>query len=171
MNYFNSPIIQTNEVARHYSPNQDDDGDIQEEDKKPKAYEYKCLLAEDLQKIRRSNHSSHVRREVREHQEEEHDDFIKGLLYPGLEESNSHMDFFEDDDEEVSQTTAAHASASTSENILSGVVPTYTSNISNNHSLYNAPPSLSSSRLQDFSPYYYPRTEKYSDLGSEKMRR
>jgi hypothetical protein len=66
------------------------------------------LMEEDLQKIRHSSHHNVARREVEETGEEddmddsEHDNVIKDLLYPALEEGSScsrnmELDFFEDD--------------------------------------------------------------------------
>mgnify|MGYP000467878323 CR=1 FL=1 len=59
MNHWNtSPIGQTNEAAPRYTPKEEDNSNS--DDTKPKGVDYKYLLAnEDLQKIRRSNHSSH----------------------------------------------------------------------------------------------------------------
>ena len=158
MNHFNSPISQTNEVARQYTPVQDD-GDNQE-DGKPKAVEYKCLLAEDLQKIRRSNHSSHhIRREVAD-EEDEHDEFIKGLLYPRLEASSTTSIEFFDDDAAVSQSQNR---PSTSD------VAAYPST-SNNHRANNEPSQLRG-YTNYHAHYFAPMSDKYSDVTSEKLRR
>jgi len=89
-----SPITQTNEVARKFTPKDD----LSPLDGKPSSKELKHqLLAEDLQKIRRSNHSSHQQHRQDAMDDDEHDGIIKGLLYPGLEDSTYDCDFFDDD--------------------------------------------------------------------------
>ncbi len=93
-NWDSSPITQTNEVARKFTP-KDDSSPL---DSKPSSKEMKHqLLADDLQKIRRSNHSSHQNHRQDAMEDDEHDGIIKGLLYPGLEDSLDDCDFFEDD--------------------------------------------------------------------------
>ena len=94
-NWDSSPITQTNEVARKFTPKEDSPLDC-----KPSSKEVRHqLLAEDLQKIRRSNHSSHQQHHRQEDamDDDEHDGIIKGLLYPGLEDSSDDCDFFEED--------------------------------------------------------------------------
>jgi hypothetical protein len=167
MNHFNSPIIQTNQVAQRYTPQLNDDGDNQDDnDSKPKASDYKCFLAEDLQKIRRSSHhnnnSSHARHEIMD-VDDEHDDFIKGLMYPRLEESDSNLEFFDDFYEEempLADTTAPPSSSTTA---------SYP-NSSNNNSSYNPPQRFQNSQSNIRAAYFAPMSDRY-DFTSEKLMR
>ena len=93
-----SPIGQTNEIAsKKGTPKQHDGDDLSSGRTASSSY------AEDLQKLRRSNHSSHHqrRRPGDLMADSEHDGIIKGLLYPGLQEEDdddSDMDEFGSDD-------------------------------------------------------------------------
>ena len=163
MNNFNSPIIQTNQVARRYTPQMDDEEDNQDNDSKPKASEYKCLLAEDLQKIRRSSHhnsSHHARHEIMD-VDDEHDDFIKGLMYPRLEESDSNLEFFDEFYEEEMQSAEITAPSS-----MTASYP----NSSNNNSSYNPPQRLQSNQSNIRAAYFGPMSDRY-DFTAEKLRR
>jgi hypothetical protein len=162
MNHFNSPIFQTNQVAKRYTP-QVDDGDNQDNDSKPKASEHKCLLAEDLQKIRRSSHhnSHHARHEIMD-VDDEHDNFIKGLMYPRLEESDSNLDSFDDFYEEEMPSAEITAPSS-----LTASYP----NSSNNNSSYNpAPQRFQHNQSNTRAAYFAPMSDRY-DFTSEKLRR
>jgi hypothetical protein len=101
MNVGDSPVGLTNEVAGGYTPTHDSTGPAGNKKLLQKSL---YRLGEDLEKIRRSNHSSHRAAAAEMMEESEHDTVIKDLLYPALEESeedsfNNHMsmEFFEDD--------------------------------------------------------------------------
>jgi hypothetical protein len=123
MNHFtSSPFVQTNETAGKYSPAQqvDGGGDHQElstTTNRRLSSGNKYLLGEELTKIsRRSNHSSHhARTEIMD--DDEHDAFIKGLWYPGLQEED-YDEFYDDSNESMEMeyaiaNTAASSSAAT----------------------------------------------------------
>lgn len=169
----NSPADQTNEVATRANAELGANASPTSNKKKP-AYESKYMLAEDLQKIRRSNHSSHhARREVMDDNDEDHDAFIKGLMYPGLETTmDDYEEFFEEDyDEEL----IAMESSMDLTNSAPGAVPSVASypNTSNSNERYSQ-----DSRLQaDYYCDYYsnnhrtrPRSD-YPDMVGEKLRR
>ena len=159
MNHWNnSPIGQTNESASQYTPH---DSNSSLDDSKPKAGNKYLLGNEDLQKIRSSHHSSHVAREVMD--DDEHDEVIKGLLYPGLEDSTNSFDFFEED-YEMAQQAVQETSSSQAPAAASASYP----NSNNTNSSYNQPP-----RLQDsyYASYYSSMGRPYSDLSSEKLHR
>jgi hypothetical protein len=161
MNHWNtSPIGQTNEAAPKYTPKEEDNSNS--DDTKQKGVDYKYLLAnEDLQKIRRSNHSSHhARREVMD--DDEHDGIIKGLLYPRLEDSVNSFDFFEED-YEMAQEAVNNAPSSSS-----AAAASYP-NTSNNNDSYNQPPTLQDNSY--YASYYSSMGRPYSDLSSEKLHR
>jgi hypothetical protein len=163
MNNFNSPIIQTNQVAQRYTP-QEHDGDNQDSGSKPYASDYKCLLAEDLQKIRRSSHhnnSHHARHEIMD-DDDDHDDFIRGLMYPRLEESDSNLEFYDDFcEEEMPSPETSNAPLSTT--------PFYP-NSSNNNSSYNPPQRFQSNESNMRAVYFAPMSDRY-DFTAEKLRR
>jgi hypothetical protein len=164
MNQWNtSPIGQTNEVARQGTPKNDENGDA-ENTKQTKGFDYKYLLAEDLQKIRKSNHSSHHgRREVMD--DDEHDGIIKGLLYPGLESSeNEDFDFFEEDYE----MAQAVVDSSTNPHVPS--VAAYP-NTSYNDAAFNDAPRLQDDYSSYHASYFAAMGKPYSDLTSQKLRR
>ena len=104
-NWDTSPVLQTNEVARRVTPNSEDSakpaGHSLDGTRDPK----KNLLigTEDLQKIRRSNHSTGSLDMDRDAMECENDASLDRLMYPGLESSmldvrrDVDCDFFEDD--------------------------------------------------------------------------
>eukprot|EP00339_Tiarina_fusa_P024283 CAMPEP_0117031138 /NCGR_PEP_ID=MMETSP0472-20121206/22418_1 /TAXON_ID=693140 ORGANISM="Tiarina fusus, Strain LIS" /NCGR_SAMPLE_ID=MMETSP0472 /ASSEMBLY_ACC=CAM_ASM_000603 /LENGTH=157 /DNA_ID=CAMNT_0004739407 /DNA_START=70 /DNA_END=543 /DNA_ORIENTATION=+ len=155
-NHWNtSPIVQTNETARKGTPKSDED-----EDGSGEAPKQAYMLAEDLQKIRRSNHSSHQRRrEMMD--DDEHDDIIKGLLYPGLEESSEHddFDFFEEDYEMAQAAVGSAASDSL-----------YATASNNNNDIYNSTPRIDE-EMSYFESYYASMGRPYSDLTNEKLGR
>jgi hypothetical protein len=154
-NHWNtSPINQTNETARKGTPKLGDsgNGDVS------KQTDYKYMLAEDLQKIRRSNHSSHHgRREMMD--DDDHDEIMKGLLYPRLEESseNDDFDFFEED-YDMAQAAVGSVPASDS------------ANTSNNNDMYNPPPRIEE-EMSYYDSYYASMGRPYSDLTNEKLGR
>jgi len=95
--------MQTNEVARQCTPK---DG-ASPEDGKPSNKDLKHqMFAEELQKIRKSNHSSHQQHRQDAMDDDEHDEIIKGLLYPGLEDSAVDCDFFDDDYQEAQEAVS-----------------------------------------------------------------
>jgi hypothetical protein len=162
MNNFNSPILQTNQVAQRYTP-QVEDEDNQDNDSKPKASEYKCLLAEDLQKIRRSSHhnnSHHARHETMD-VDDEHDDFIKGLIYPRLEESDANLEFFDDFYEEETPSADITAPSSTTASYPNG---------SNGNSSYTSPQRHLTNQSNIRAAYFAPMSDRY-DFTAEKLRR
>ena len=107
MNNWNaSPVLQTNEVAGKYTP-KDDDRPPEQRQPEPKNQ----FLAGDLQKIRRSNHTSEQHHRQDAMDDDEHDEIIKGLLYPGLEDSTTSCEFF-DDDYELAQSAVVRTSLS-----------------------------------------------------------
>ena len=114
-----SPITQTNEVARKFTPKENSPLDC-----KPSSKEVRNqLLAEDLQKIRRSNHSSHQQHHRQEDamDDDEHDGIIKGLLYPGLEDSAIDCDFFEDDYHEAQSAVRGLGEATSHAMAMTGI--------------------------------------------------
>jgi hypothetical protein len=158
----NSPIGQTNEVARQGTPKNDENGDGDAENTKQthtKGFDYKYLLAEDLQKIRKSNHSSHhARREAMD--DDEHDGIIKGLLYPCLENSvNEDFDFFEEDYEMAQAVVDSVPS-----------VAAYP-NTSNNDAAFNDSPRLQDDYSSYHASYFAAMGKPYSDLTSQKLHR
>jgi hypothetical protein len=103
-NWDDSAIMQTNEVGRRVTPNSDNSAK-QAAGTKRKARDptNQLLEMEDLQKIRRSNHSVPLESDRLDPMEDEceNDGTINRLMYPGLE-ATLHMrdvdcDFFEDD--------------------------------------------------------------------------
>ena len=118
MNDFtSSPVVQTNEVAGKYTPKEDESPQLQG-NANAKASKQQ-LLTEDLQKIRRSNHSNHQQYINDEMDEDENDGAVKGLLYPGLEEDmDNDVDFFDDDykaaQEAIQTSTSTVATTGTS---------------------------------------------------------
>jgi hypothetical protein len=176
MNHCSSPVAQTNEVARNQTAKPTNSATLSNDGKKRPAYESKYLLAEELQKIRRSNHSSHhARREVADENDDDHDAFIKGLMYPGLEAPMDDGEFFEEDyDEELlafnssmDVTNAAAAAAAS--------VPPVASypNASNSNPMYSEDSRLQADYYCNlYSSAYYPRPrDDYPDLANEKLRR
>ena len=167
----NSPAEQTNEVARASA--QPETSTSPTNTKKKAAYESKYLLAEDLQKIRRSNHSSHhARREVMDDNDEDHDAFIKGLMYPGLETSmDDYEDFFEEDYDEELQAMESSMDLTNS----APVVPSVASypNTSNSNERYSEDTRLQADYYCDYySNNYRPRPRSdYPDMVGEKLRR
>jgi hypothetical protein len=151
-NWDTSPIGQTNEVARKFTPK--DDGSPKDA-KQKKDYEHR--LAEDLQKIRRSNHSSHQPRdEIMD--DDEHDGIIKGLLYPGLEDLDDDLDFFEDD-YQMAQAAVRDVPPSRAQAFPS-----------RSNDAYNEPARLT---VEDsyYDSYFSSMGRPYSDLTNEKLSR
>lgn len=167
-NWNTSPVLQTNEVAGKFTPKE-----VSPQDSKPEAKHQ--LIAEDLQKIRRSNHSSHQQHRLDAMADEEHDGVIKGLLYPGLEESVNDFDFF-DDDYEAAQDAVRTSSSSV---LASGTIGNSSySGASDNHavhrrSTFDALASLNDDVNDDSyeASYYASMGRPYSDLTSQKLRR
>lgn len=102
-NWSTSPIAQTNEIGRRVTPNS---GSSPQSSGSSlgRAERNQLQSTEDLQKIRRSNHSAHFeefREDVMDEDEDENDASIGGLMYPGLEASaharDVDCDFFEED--------------------------------------------------------------------------
>jgi hypothetical protein len=165
-NWNTSPILQTNEIAGKYTPK----GDPSLRDSKPEVKHQ--FLAEDLQKIRRSNHSSHQQHREDAMDDDEHDDIIKGLLYPGLEDSAFDCEFF-DDDYEVAQDAVR-----TNSNSAATIGTSSYSDIANDdhavHRRSTVDPFASLNENNDDSyqaSYYASMGRPYSDLSSQKLRR
>lgn len=147
-----SPVGAGNETSRKRLTRPDGTTPPNNNDKR-QTNNYKYLIAEDLQKLRRSNHSSHQARArgTDDMQESDHDNVIKGLLYPGIEQSeNSNADFFEDDymtaQEAVNQNSTSSSSMAVSEDA---------SNTNRDHRRQRYPPARS----------------EYADLAAQKLGR
>lgn len=96
--------------------------------------------------------------------DDEHNDIIKGLLYPQLEQdSAADFDFFEEDYEMAQEIVNSAPAPST----LVASAPY--SNTSNNNTSYNQPPRLQEDTYN--SSYYASMGRPYSDLSSEKLHR
>ena len=127
-----SPITQTNEVAK-YTPKEDSPLDCKPSSKEARNQ----LLADDLQKIRRSNHSAHQQHHRQEDamDDDEHDGIIKGLLYPGLEDSSVDCDFFEEDYHEA-QSAVRGVQGSTAHDMSMTRVAHYASGADDNRAIH-----------------------------------
>ena len=149
---------------------------------------YLMSMSEDLEKLRRSSHhmrnsSHHLRNATTarrpRHQEShedamgdaEHDEIVKGLLYPGLEEEGDDVDNMDDSDEfgcdDFFEEDLAMAQAAVSNSRGSGgssrTSPSSIADLLNNTS----PPMMSSYERSYFATMGRP----YSDLTNEKLGR
>jgi len=111
MNQFdnNSPVLQTNEIARHATPNSEGSSNGAGGNKRDDKPQLLLVGAEDLQKIRRSNHSVDMMNDrIEDSMDCDHDAPLDRIMYPGLEAplrppprdvgtGSSDDDFFEDD--------------------------------------------------------------------------
>lgn len=171
MNHWStSPIGETNETVRKITPNFDDSVSSMKGDSKQSSMNFKCLMTEDLQKIKRSNHSGHQAQDLMG--DTEHDGIIKGMLYPGLENStNDEMDFdfFDEDYQNAQEAVRDHPPTRSTPGVAS--LP----NSSNSSSTFNNLASDSSAQLQNdnsyYASYYSSMGRPYSDLSGEKLRR
>lgn len=171
MNHWDSsPITQTNEVAGNVTPR-----DNSPQDRKPSSRsEMKYgLLSDDLQKIRRSNHSSHQQKRQDAMEDDEHDGIIKGLLYPGLEDgSDTDFDFFEEDynaaQAMIQDSNRESAAAASSGNSVY-------SDLADNHAIHRRTLDLSAFDDNEadsyYASYFASMGRPYSDLSSQKLRR
>lgn len=163
MNHWStSPIGQTNEVARQATPKDDiSPSDCIQSTKDVK----QKFFGEDLQKIRRSNHSSHQQHRQDAMDDDEHDGIIKGLLYPGLEDSAVDCDFFDEDYEVAIDAVRSSSVAATTGN----------SDATDNHALhrrsFDAFGDLEEEEDSYLASYYASMGRPYSDLSHQKLRR
>lgn len=164
-----SPITQTNEVARKFTP-KDDTSPL---DSKPLSKELKQqLLAEDLQKIRRSNHSAHQQHRQDAMDDDEHDGIIKGLLYPGLEDSTNDCDFFEEDYHSAQEAVRLGSTTTNAERRgTSNYVHADDNHAIHRRSTFDAFSSMSDQIDSYETSYFASMGRPYSDLSQQKLRR
>eukprot|EP00934_Nitzschia_sp_Nitz4_P006260 Nitzschia sp. Nitz4//scaffold44_size153857//132865//133365//NITZ4_002745-RA/size153857-processed-gene-0.169-mRNA-1//-1//CDS//3329552229//6250//frame0 len=166
MNHWDfSPVMQTNEAAGNGTPKEDSPA-AQPARKQDAKYHF---LAEDLQKIRRSNHSSHQEKPPDAMDDNEHEGIIKGLLYPGLEEvdDEDEFDFFEEDYQAAQEVVRSSAAGG------SGPSP-MEEDASDNHAVHRRTLDISMLDEPDdsyFSSYLSSMGRPYSDLSSQKLPR
>ena len=167
MNHWSaSPITQTNEVAGQYTPKEDDSPQVKSQSGREGRDHF---LAEDLQKIRRSNHSSDRDRVETEDamDDDEHDGVIKDLLYPGLETSND-LDFFEEDYNMAQSAVRRTADTQTPSSSFAGST--------DNHAIHrrtgvNFLDDMDEEDDSYYASYYSSMGRPYSDLSNQKLRR
>lgn len=162
-----SPIVQTNETAGKGTPK-----DASPQDNQSKSSKYQ-FLAGDLQKIRRSNHSTSKGQDRSDAMDDdEHDGIIKGLLYPGLEDLDDQYDFFEED-YEMAQDAVPAVPRTLDAMSFSG--PTSLDNHAIHHRSLNSFNDMDEDRTNEsnsfYSDYFSSMGRPYSDLSSQKLGR
>lgn len=127
-------------------------------------HNYKYLVADELQKLRNSSH--HAQRGERSlDTEEEHNNVIKGLLYPGIEqnvpdEDDDIDDFFEEDYQ--------LAQANVQPSIVRGIIPNRSQMMDIDH--YNTINNVDATDSQR-SRHRLRLGNEFADLVGEKIRR
>ena len=108
--------------------------------------------------------------------DDEHDDIVKGLLYPGIQEDSENddldCDFFEED---LEMAEAAVRNTDTHPPFTSDGTSSYTNNIDNSTSsnnTYSIPPIINEREMSVYERNYFATMgRRYYDLTNEKLGR
>lgn len=107
--------------------------------------------------------------------DDEHDGIIKGLLYPGLEDSTADCDFFEEDYHEAQNAIVRGLEGTTAQDdihpmAISGVEPYASRAIANRRTALDSFASLNSSRESYEDSFLASMGRPYADRSHQKLR-